>query len=69
LEGFVPASRPEDIAQIGEWMKEGKVKSVIDSKFSYEDVPKAFERLKTGRTKGKIVIDVALETYKEAWME
>ncbi|KAI1765638.1 reticulon-4-interacting protein 1, mitochondrial precursor [Hypoxylon sp. FL1150] len=46
----------EDLEQIGKWMKEGKVTSVIDEVFRYEDVPKAFEQLKQGHTKGKIVV-------------
>ncbi|KAK8068241.1 Zinc-type alcohol dehydrogenase-like protein [Apiospora saccharicola] len=44
------------LAQIGTWMQEGKVKAVVDEVFSYEDAPKAFQRLKTGRSKGKVVI-------------
>jgi len=39
-------------------MADGRVKAVIDQTFEWEDVPKAFESLKTGRTKGKIVIHV-----------
>ncbi|KAI0170018.1 reticulon-4-interacting protein 1, mitochondrial precursor [Hypoxylon sp. FL1284] len=44
------------LEQIGEWMKDGKVKAPIEDEFRYDDVPKAFEKLKTGRTKGKIVV-------------
>jgi NADPH:quinone reductase-like Zn-dependent oxidoreductase len=51
-------STTEDLTQIGEWMAEGKARSVIDSVFEIEDVPKAFEKLRTGRAKGKIVIHV-----------
>ncbi|RMZ82053.1 hypothetical protein DV737_g2162, partial [Chaetothyriales sp. CBS 132003] len=43
------------LQQLAEWVKEGTVKVVKDSIFSHEDVPKAFERLKTGRARGKIV--------------
>ncbi|KAF3069867.1 Zinc-type alcohol dehydrogenase-like protein C16A3.02c [Daldinia childiae] len=46
-----------DLEQIAKWMSEGKVKAVIDEVFQYEDVPKAFEKLRKGRTKGKIVIE------------
>ena len=63
--GFWPQQNPEDLQQIGEWMKTGKVKPVIDQKFSFEQAPQAFEKLRTGRTKGKIVIDVGYETYKK----
>ncbi|KAK8073506.1 hypothetical protein PG994_004405 [Apiospora phragmitis] len=41
---------------IGKWMQEGTVKPVVDEVFAYEDAPKAFQRLKTGRAKGKVVI-------------
>jgi NADPH:quinone reductase-like Zn-dependent oxidoreductase len=64
--GFFPKPKYEDLEQIGTWMKEGKVKAVIDQKFSFEQAPKAFEKLKTGRAKGKIVVDVASETYRKA---
>ncbi|KKY35090.1 putative zinc alcohol [Diaporthe ampelina] len=49
----------EGLARIGEWMKEGKIKAVIDEVFQYEDAPKAYTKLKTGRAKGKIVVVVA----------
>ena len=50
-------------------MAEGKVRPVIDQKFVFEEAPKAFEKLKGGRTKGKLVVDVASETYKKASVE
>lgn len=49
----------EGLAKIGEWMREGKIKGVIDEVFQYEDAPKAYAKLKTGRAKGKIVVVVA----------
>ena len=58
-----------DLKPIVLWMEEGKVKAVIDKKFPFEEAPKTFAKLKTGRTRGKIVVDVALETYKAAWTE
>lgn len=69
VEGFWPTAQPEDLEQITQWIKEGKVRTLIDQKFGFEEAPRAFEKLKTGRAKGKIVIDVALETYKLARME
>jgi alkaline phosphatase D len=47
-----------DLEVIGRWMAEGKVKSILDSEFEWEDAPKAYERMKSGRTKGKIIIKV-----------
>lgn len=49
----------DELVRIGEWMKEGKVKAVVDSVFEYEDVPKAFERLKSGDVVGKVVVRVS----------
>ena len=66
---FFAEPRNEELEQIGGWMKEGKVKPVIDQKFAFEQAPKAIEKLKTGRAKGKIVVDVASETYRKAWSE
>ena len=64
--GFWPQRKPEDFQQIGEWMRMGKVKAVVDQRFPFEQAPQAFEKLKTGRARGKIVIDVSSETYKKA---
>jgi hypothetical protein len=36
---------------------------VIDHKFAFKEVPQAFERLKTGKSRGKVVVDVTSETY------
>jgi NADPH:quinone reductase-like Zn-dependent oxidoreductase len=48
----------EDFTQLGQWMKEGKLKPVIDEVFKFEDAPDAYRKLKTGRAKGKIVVRV-----------
>lgn len=61
--GFFPHPEKADLRQIGMWMKEEKVKAVIDQKFPFEQAPDAFTRLKTGRARGKVVVDVASETY------
>ena len=51
----------DDFAQIGQWMKEGKVRAVIDSTFELGDAAKGYEKLKTGRTRGKIIVHVTEE--------
>jgi NADPH:quinone reductase-like Zn-dependent oxidoreductase len=58
IEGFWPSPKKADLDQIGLWIKEGKVTIVYDEKFRFEDAPKAIERLKTGRARGKIVVEV-----------
>lgn len=51
----------EDFEQIGKWLAEKKIKAVFDQVFEWEDVPKAYEKLKTGKAKGKIVVHVTKE--------
>ena len=58
VEGIFAQPIPEHFEKIGEWMSSGQVRAVIDERFRFEDVVKAFEKLKTGRAKGKIVVDV-----------
>lgn len=60
--GFWPTPKPEDLSQIGGWLKDGQVKAVIDEKYPFEEAPAAFTKLKTGRARGKIVVDVAPES-------
>jgi len=50
---------PRDLMEIAKMMANGKVKAVVQSTYPFEEAPKAFEKLKTGRTKGKIIIHVA----------
>ena len=51
----------EDLTRIADWIVEGKVKSIIDSKYKFEDLKEAYQRLKTGRARGKIIVEVAPE--------
>ena len=44
--------------QLATWMNQGKLRAVIDSTWEFSEVPKAYERLKTGRAKGKVVVHV-----------
>ncbi|CAA9966079.1 Reticulon-4-interacting protein 1 mitochondrial [Pyrenophora teres f. maculata] len=53
------------LGQLAEWFKEGKLKGVVDTVFEWEDARKAFEKLKTGRAKGKVVVRVPQDKAKE----
>ncbi|KAL6720885.1 hypothetical protein ACLMJK_002810 [Lecanora helva] len=64
--GFWPNPNPEELQKIGEWIQDGTIKPLIDHKFPFDQAPQAFERLKTGRAKGKVVVDVASETYQKS---
>ena len=54
-------NNPDQFRDIAGWMAEGKVKAVIDEVFGMDDQGpvRAFEKLKTGRVKGKLVVRVA----------
>lgn len=51
----------KQLAQIAEWVKEGRLKALVEatSPLTEEAVHAAFDKLKSRRTKGKLVITVA----------
>jgi NADPH:quinone reductase-like Zn-dependent oxidoreductase len=59
--GFLTKANPTELQQIGNWGASGTIRAVIDSRFPFEDAPAAFAKLKTGRARGKIVVEVHLE--------
>lgn len=48
----------KDYEQLAKWMTEGKLKSEIEKVYTWEQVPEAFVRCKSGRVKGKLVVKV-----------
>lgn len=55
-------SYTRDLKTIAEWMAAGQLRSIIDSSWSLADAQKAYERSRSGRSRGKIVIEVASST-------
>lgn len=51
----------ERLEKIGSLVSDGKVKVVVDSVFSMGEAPEAFQRLKSSRAVGKVIVDVAGE--------
>ncbi|KAK9798007.1 putative Enoyl reductase (ER) domain-containing protein [Seiridium cardinale] len=49
----------DEYVHIGKLMQEGKVKAVIEETFDFQNAPKAFEKLKSKRTRGNVVVKVA----------
>lgn len=45
-----------DLARLVEWIGAGKIKVVVDEVFEHGDAPKAYEKLRTGHAKGKIIV-------------
>ena len=54
-------SNAEQYAQLAKWMAERKLKTVVEETYELEDVGKAFARMKSGRTRGKLVVSVGGE--------
>ena len=48
-----------DFAKIAQWIAEGKLRPVIEKIYALDEAAEAFARLKTGRSRGKLVIKVA----------
>ncbi|KAF2969936.1 hypothetical protein GQX73_g3613 [Xylaria multiplex] len=54
------ASRHDDLAQLAQWMQEGKIRAVIDGDIiPFEEAPTVFDKLKTKRTRGNLVVKVS----------
>ncbi|KAI0539772.1 hypothetical protein GGR58DRAFT_512145 [Xylaria digitata] len=53
-------SRHDDLVQLAQWMEEGKIRAVIDGDIiPFEEAPTVFDKLKTKRTRGKLVVKVS----------
>lgn len=50
--------KADDYTRIVKWMQEGKVKTVVEDIYELESATAAFNRLKSGRTKGKLIMRV-----------
>lgn len=47
-----------DLQAMADLLAEGKIKPIVDSVHSFDDVHKAYERIMTGRATGKVVVKV-----------
>jgi alcohol dehydrogenase len=55
---FLTESNGEQLTNIAQLVDEGKITPVIDQVFPFEKLPDAFQRLASGRARGKIVLAV-----------
>ncbi|KAI5460368.1 hypothetical protein BGZ63DRAFT_387133 [Mariannaea sp. PMI_226] len=56
------SANPEDFTQVANFIEQGKVKVIIEEEFELKDAAAAYGKLKTSRTKGKLVVQVNGET-------
>jgi NADPH:quinone reductase-like Zn-dependent oxidoreductase len=54
------ADKKEDLVDVGRWMAEGKVRAIVedDNVFDLANAKTAFEKLRSGRIRGKVVVKV-----------
>jgi len=60
LEDILAVLDPQDLKVLAEMMESGDVRSVIDRRYSLEEVPEAIAYSESGRARGKIIIDMQL---------
>jgi len=58
FEAFFTQNSRDGLERIAAWILDGKLKVPVEQVFEYEDVPKAIELLKGGKSKGKIIVHV-----------
>lgn len=58
LHGILAEVTQEELAELAELMKTGKMKSVIDRRYSLSETPQAIAYSESGRARGKIIINV-----------
>jgi NADPH:quinone reductase-like Zn-dependent oxidoreductase len=51
-------TNPEDLDYLANLMVEGKIRSVIDRIYPFEEVPQAIEKLGSGKIYGKVVVNL-----------
>jgi NADPH:quinone reductase-like Zn-dependent oxidoreductase len=49
----------EELVKLAGWTKNGKLKPFIEKVYGFDETADAYERLKTGRTRGKLVVKVS----------
>jgi NADPH:quinone reductase-like Zn-dependent oxidoreductase len=52
------AANAVQYAELAKWLAEGKMKVIIEREYALEEAGEAYERLKSGRTRGKLVVKV-----------
>lgn len=55
---FFFANNGQHLTKLGEMMEEGNLQTQVDSTFKFEEAVQAFEKLRSGRARGKIIVHV-----------
>lgn len=53
-------SKCEDLVRLAGWLRDGTIRAVVDGEaYPFEEAPRAFEKLRTGRVRGNLVVKVS----------
>jgi NADPH:quinone reductase-like Zn-dependent oxidoreductase len=55
---FIAHPNPTDLATLAQLLSDGKMKTVIDRRYSLSETAAAIEYLETGRARGKVIVTV-----------
>jgi NADPH:quinone reductase-like Zn-dependent oxidoreductase len=55
---FLTSNSSEQLKRLVDWMESGKLKVEIDEVFGFEKVKEAYEKLRSDRAKGKVVVKI-----------
>ncbi len=55
---FIAKFTPEDLLALGQMLEAGRIKPVIDRRYTLAEVPEALGYIRTGHARGKVVITV-----------
>jgi len=58
FEMLKPGITTELLADVAKMIVDGKIKPVIDSVYKFDDVLSAYDRILTGRARGKVIVEV-----------
>jgi NADPH:quinone reductase-like Zn-dependent oxidoreductase len=58
-EFFIFKNLGEELVKIEELIEQGHVEPVVDSVYAFEDFQQAFDRVETGRARGKVILNVS----------
>lgn len=56
---FMAKIKQEDLITVSDWLASGKVKPVIDRRYTLDEVPDALRYLAVGHARGKVVVNVS----------
>lgn len=61
--GFCAEFKIKDLKQMAGWTENDDPIHIIDEKFAFKNAPQAVAKLKTGRAKGKVVLEVSSDGF------